>query len=98
MKLAIQLASGLESEDVRTVKKLAEAALAQGHQVSLFLMDDGIYAASSLQDLAPKGAAIALCATNALQRGLQPMEGVLFGGQNDWAAMVHDSDRVLHFG
>lgn len=86
------------SQDVRSVRRIAEAALRQGHQVSLFLMDDGVYHMQALRDLAEQGVQIAVCAHNAYQRGLGKVEGVLFGGQNDWAEIVHDADRVIVFG
>ena len=98
MKLAIQLTSGVEMEDVRTVRRLTEAALGQGHRVSIFLMDDGVYNVGALKGLAALGAEIAVCTHNCYERGISEVEGALFGGQNDWADMVNEADRVLVFG
>jgi sulfur relay (sulfurtransferase) complex TusBCD TusD component (DsrE family) len=98
MKLAIQLLTGLDSEDARTARKLAEAALTAGHEVSVFLMDDGVYHSEAFADLGQRGTNLALCAHNAHQRNLPRVEGVLFGGQNDWAEMVADADKVISFG
>jgi len=98
VKIAIQLLSGHDWEDARTVRKIAEAALALGHEVNIFLMDDGVYHSAAFAELANQGARLALCAHNAYQRGLPRVEGVLFGGQNDWAVMVAEADRVISFG
>lgn len=98
MRLGIQLTSGIESEDVYTVGQLALAAMEEGHQVSLFLMDDGVLALDSLKDLTARGVHISLCSHSANERGVAKVEGVLFGSQWDWAQTVHDSDRVLSFG
>jgi len=98
MKLAILLTTGLESQDRHTVKRLAGAARRLGHEVSLFLMDDGVYCVGELRDLLEVGVEMAVCAHNCLQRGVGKVEGVLFGGQNDWADMVNKADRVVVFG
>lgn len=92
------LTSGVESEDVRTVRKLAEAALAQGHRVLLFLMDDGIFNLKSLCRLAECGVEITLCNHNAMQRSMPQLDGVTYGSQYDWAQIVNRADRVVVFG
>ncbi len=38
------LTAGVASESARTALRLARAARAKGHDVELFLMDDGVYA------------------------------------------------------
>lgn len=98
MKLAIQLTSRFGSEDVRTVRKLAEAALSQGHEVSLFLMEDGALHLPFFKGLLEHGVVVALCAHNAHLRGIFDSPGVLFGGQLDWAKTVNEADRVVSFG
>lgn len=98
MKLAIQLTSRFGAEDVRTARQLAEAALRQGHRVTFFLMEDGALSLPFLKDLPQRGVEIALCAHNAHQRGVFDGPSVLFGGQRDWAEIVHEADRVVSFG
>ncbi len=98
MKLGIELTSGFGSQDAHTVRKLCEAALRQGHEVYLFVMDDGVFHLNRLKDLAEQGVNIAVCAHNAHERGVAKIDGLLFGGQNDWAEIVHDADRVIVFG
>lgn len=80
MRLAILLTTGLESQDRHTVKRLVQAARRMGHEVSLFLMDDGVYCLNELKDLLDLGAEIAVCTHNCLQRGVGKVEGILFGG------------------
>ncbi|MGE5619181.1 MAG: DsrE family protein [Sphingomonadaceae bacterium] len=98
MTLAILLTSGFESADKHTALRLAEAALAQGHHVKLFLMGDGVYSASIFGNLAQKGASVVWCSHNAQQRGLLPVQGVSAGSQFEWAEMVAQADRVVSFG
>ncbi|MDP2727746.1 MAG: DsrE family protein [Dehalococcoidia bacterium] len=98
MKLGIILTTGFGSQNLHTAHRLAEAALEEGHQVSIFLMDDGVCQLRSFQDLQEKGLDLSLCAHNAYQRGLEKVEGVLFGSQYDWAQIVNESDRVVSLG
>ncbi|MBI2919403.1 MAG: DsrE family protein [Chloroflexi bacterium] len=98
MKLAIQLLSGFGSQDLRTATHLAEAALALGHQVGIFLMEDAVYLVNQFKGLTDKGADVSLCAHNAHQRGVAKVDYILWGGQPDWAQMVHDADRVICLG
>jgi len=110
MKLGILLTTSPESQNSYTAVQIARAALAQGHQVSLFVMDDGIYNlryhpknpwAAEFMALIERGAQITLCASNAESRGLEKEEviaGVVLGSQYDHATIVNESDRFLVFG
>jgi sulfur relay (sulfurtransferase) complex TusBCD TusD component (DsrE family) len=98
LKLAILLTSGFESQDRRTALKIAEAALLAGHEVGVFLMEQGVYAAPFLATLSSQGASVVWCSHNAAQRGLPSSPGVREGSQFDWAAMAAEADRVLSFG
>lgn len=98
MKLGIMLNTGFGSQNATTARRLVEAALEEGHQVSLFLMDEGVYNLNGFKDLQEKGLALSLCAHNAYQRCLEKIDGVLFGSQYDWAQIVNESDRVICLG
>lgn len=114
MNLAILLTTGPQERDVQTVSGLAEAALGRGWEVNMFLMGEGVRSLSALARLAdparngdgaggPPTAAggslsITVCAHNAEQRGVEPVAGVRWGSQADWAAMVAAAERVLAFG
>ena len=43
MKIGILLTTSKEYEDAHTVLNIADAALKEGHEVGIFLMDDGVY-------------------------------------------------------
>lgn len=109
MKLGILLTTSPEHQDVYTAVQLAKAALTQGHEVSFYIMDDGVYAlrdhpknpwAAEFKALLERGAKIAVCAMNCGPRGLEKGEiisGVLWGSQYDHAGIVNQSDRYLAF-
>ena len=61
-------------------------------------MEDAVYLVNQFRGLTEKGADVSLCAHNAYQRGLEKMEGVLFGSQYDWAQAVNEADRVVSLG
>lgn len=98
MKLAILLTAGLETEDGHTVDKLSQAAVDMGHEVDIFFMDDGVFHLRRLGPLMSKGVRFTVCAHNAYEREQDKVEGALFGGQNDWAEIVSQADRVVVFG
>jgi sulfur relay (sulfurtransferase) complex TusBCD TusD component (DsrE family) len=89
---------------------MARAALDLGHQVELFLMDDGVYnvldirenaVASQFADLQGQGATITLCGSNCDPRGVtkqNTLPGVSLGSQYDHAQILHRADRFLVFG
>ena len=84
MKIAFLLYSSPESEDGYTVGQLAGNLRVAGHDVSLFLMDDGVYHAAIFADtddgkgysklelirLIEAGVRVTLCAVTAKARGL----------------------------
>ncbi len=103
MKLVILLASGFGHEDWHTVQQLAQAARARQHEVSIFLMDDGVCHAPALAALTGEtgplaGVRAVWCTHNARQRGMGPVDGVVDGSLWDWAVMMREADRVITFG
>ncbi|MHB1413714.1 MAG: DsrE family protein [Chloroflexota bacterium] len=98
MRLAVLLTAVPASEDVRTVRQLALAALRLGHQVTVFLNADGVSSATALVDLGEQGASLAACTLSARQRNVALIPGIHWGSQLDWADAVHDADRVVAFG
>ena len=94
------LTSSPENENTNTVISLCSAAREQGHEVSVFLMYDGVYNVHNKEfaALADKGVSIALCAMNAEQRKVGKVEGILFGSQYDHACIAGDVDRFISFG
>lgn len=100
MKLGILLTSNPDNENTNTVIEISRAAREQGHEVSIFLMYDGVYNVHKKEfaDLADKGVSITLCAMNAQQRKVGKAEGILFGSQYDHACIAGDVDRFISFG
>ena len=99
IQLGFMITTSTESENTHTVVKLAEAALDQGLEVSIFLMCDGVYNMNSqpLEALAERGAELSLCAHNAAERMLEKKGPVLFRSQYELANIVADVDRFLAF-
>ena len=110
MKIGFLLHKSPEHQDTHTVKRLAESFAEMGHEVSIFLMEDGVYnvavnnsprkLSAGFNDLIPKGVKIALCTYTAEIRGLNKadiFDGVDFYSQYDLSKLVNESDRFLSF-
>ncbi|MCZ7397291.1 MAG: DsrE family protein [Candidatus Methanoperedens sp.] len=100
MKLGILLTTSPENENTNTVIAISSAAREQGHDVSIFLMYDGVYNVhkKEFSELVDKGVNIAVCALNVEQRKVMRVEGILFGSQYDHACIASDVDRFISFG
>lgn len=100
MKLGILLTTSPENENTHTVIAISKAARLQGHDVSIFLMYDGVYNIHKKEfvELVDKGVNIAVCTLNVEQRKLSRMDGVLFGSQYDHACIASEVDRFVSFG
>ncbi len=110
MKIGLLLHKSPEHQDAHTVKRLAEGFTDMGHEVRIFLMEDGIYnvvvnnspkrLSAGFDVLISKGVKISLCTYTAEIRGLnQPdlFDGVDFHSQYDLSKLVNESDRFLSF-
>lgn len=100
MKLGILLTTSPENENTNTVIEISKAAREEGHEVSIFLMYDGVYNVNKKEfaELIDKGVDIAVCAFNAEQRKIARVEGILFGSQYDHACIASNVDRFVSFG
>ena len=100
MKLGLLLTTSPENENSNTVIEISKAARDEGHEVSIFLMYDGVYNVNKKEfaDLVDKGVDIAICAFNAEQRKVAKVDGILFGSQYDHACIASDVDRFVSFG
>ena len=102
-RLGVLLASGPDEGDLPLVEALVRAALREGHDVDLFLMDEGVACAldGRLRALVEAGAEATVCAMDAEARGLSAdaivAAGVQLGSQHDHARLLRDSDRFLSF-
>lgn len=112
MKIGFLLHKSPEHQDAHTVRKLAETFADSGHEVSVFLMEDGILNAVSIKNqqgrglsagfdvLIPKGVKVALCTYTAEIRGIAHdsiLKGVDFHSQYDLSKLISECDRFLSF-
>jgi sulfur relay (sulfurtransferase) complex TusBCD TusD component (DsrE family) len=99
-KLGILLTTSPENEDMHTVINLCEAALAQGKEVQLFMMCDGVYSSycSQLTGLIPKGVKISQCHHNSEERKIHE-EGnpVQSASQYIFSGIIGEVDRLITF-
>jgi predicted peroxiredoxin len=100
MKIGILLTTSPENQNTNTVISISSAAREQGHEVSIFLMYDGVYNIQKKEftDLIQKGVNIAVCALNVEQRNIKRVDGILFGSQYDHACIASEVDRFISFG
>ncbi len=98
MKLGIFVNTNRHLADV---VGLVKAAVAKGHQVVLFNMDDGtkLLGAAEFKELCGmQGVSMSFCDHSAKQLGVAteglPQE-IVCGSQYNNAVMVHDADRVI---
>jgi len=96
-KICVVVHSSPGSEDSQTLHKITESALASGHGVQIFLMNDGVYhlLREPFADLIVQGAEVTVCAHNAVERGVKEKPGVVFGSQYDLSVMAAGSDVFL---
>lgn len=100
MKLGILLTTSPENENTNTVIEISKAAREEGHEVSIFLMYEGVYNVNKKEfaELVGNGVDITICAFNAEQRKIGKVDGILFGSQYDHACIASDVDRFISFG
>ncbi len=110
-KIGLLLTTGPEHQNTHTLSRLIEALLGEGHAVSLFLMDDGIYnvfriesansPSSRFEKLLEKGLTLSLCTQSAEGRGVfeaNALPGIGWTSQHELSRIVARSDRFLAFG
>jgi sulfur relay (sulfurtransferase) complex TusBCD TusD component (DsrE family) len=100
MKMTFTLHEGRGSAHVRTVVELVRAARRRGHEVTLFLMAEGVtcLADERLVALADIGVTLSVCEYNRKQYAAP--EGVArvgYDSQYEFAGFVADADRVVGF-
>jgi sulfur relay (sulfurtransferase) complex TusBCD TusD component (DsrE family) len=98
-KLGLLLSTGLEHPNVDTAAGLAEAALARGGDVYLYLIDDGVRALDDprLRDLPARGARLFVCAYGCQKRGLalREADGVTYCGLVVLTDLINATDRFI---
>lgn len=76
---------------------IVQAAKEKGHDVSIFMMDDGTLLASDLCGDIGGDAELTYCDHSAEPRGVKDVEGATAGSQFQNAVMAHESDKVVVF-
>ena len=96
VKLGIVLST---RDDLRHARALALAARAARHEVAMFVMDAGCAALAAAPDTAAEliDADIEIWACSNSAVGHELADGVVRGSQDDHAAVVGTSDRVVAF-
>jgi hypothetical protein len=96
MKLGIVLAT---RDDLAHAAALAHAARAARHEVAMFVMDAGCAAISAAPDIAlallDDDVEIMACSNSAV--GMELADGITRGSQDDHAAVVGTSQRLVAF-
>lgn len=93
-KLGVLVNTDKYLDDVIGVTKAAKAA---GHDVTIFMMDDGTLLAEDLCKQIGGDAEMAYCEHSASPRGVTDVEGAAAGSQFQNAVMMHDVDKVVVF-
>lgn len=76
---------------------LVQAAKKAGHDVKIFMMDDGTLLAEPVCGDVGTDAEVAYCDHSAEPRGVKDVAGATAGSQYQNAVMMHDSDKVVVF-
>ena len=93
-KLGILLNSNKYRDDVIGIIKAAKAA---GHDVSIFMMDDGTLLGSEVAAECSDDAEMAYCDHSAEPLGIKEIAGATKGSQYQNAVMAHEADKVVVF-
>ena len=99
MTLALVVSTPPGRGDFERAERLARAARTRGLEVSLFLMDAAVAWAGDgrAAALVDDGCEVVACATNLERARVTAAAGVVVGGQDDHAAIVHRAHRVVAF-
>lgn len=92
--LGILVNSDKYQEDVEGIVRAAKKA---GHDVKIFMMDDGTLLAAPICGDIGTDAEVAYCDHSAEPRGVKDVQGATAGSQYQNALMMHDADKVVVF-
>ena len=98
-KLAVLLSTSPDKPDIHTVVNLSKAALAQGVEVYLYLLDDGLlnFDQPAIDDLLGRGVKLYCCAYAAQRRNIPRSEKAVFGGLFVLFNLINSCDRFIAF-
>lgn len=98
-KLAVLLSTPPDTPDVHTVVNLTKAALDQGVEVYLYLLDDGVlnFDQPVIDELLAQGVKMYCCAYAAQKRNIPRSEKAVFGGLFVLLNLINSCDRFIAF-
>ena len=98
-KLAILLSTPPHKPDIETVVYLSKAALDQGVEVYLYLLDDGVlnFDQPVIDELLTQGVKLYCCAYAAQKRNIPRSEKAVFGGLFVLFHLTNSCDRFIAF-
>jgi sulfur relay (sulfurtransferase) complex TusBCD TusD component (DsrE family) len=98
-KLGMMLSSPPNHPNIRTVLQLSRTALQGGHEVYLYLIDEGTRALENeqLQALKSNGLKLFVCAYGAQRQGIEPNDRAVFCGLVVLSDIIKGCDRFLAF-
>ncbi len=99
MKIGILLSTHPEKHDGETVRLIADAALASGDEVYLYLLDEGarFLAQPWVHELVDRGASVYTCAYAAQNRKIPDPGKTTFCGLVVLTQVIEGCDRFLAF-
>jgi sulfur relay (sulfurtransferase) complex TusBCD TusD component (DsrE family) len=98
-KLGILLSTPPEAPDLETVVGLSKAALAQGVEVYLYLLDDGVLSIDhqDINALLTQGVKLFCCAYAAQKRNIPRSDKAVFGGLFVLSTLLNTCDQCIAF-
>ena len=98
-KLGLMLSTPPEGANIHTVVELSKTALRDGHDVYLYLIDEGTRNLSDhrLQELKTQGLKLFVCAYGAQRQGIEPDDRAVFCGLVVLSDLVKGCDRFIPF-
>jgi sulfur relay (sulfurtransferase) complex TusBCD TusD component (DsrE family) len=98
-KLGLMLSTAPDHPNLETALGLADAALARGAEVYLYLIDDGVRALADprVRALPPRGARLFVCAYGCQKRRipLEDIEGVTYCGLVVLTDVINGTHRFI---
>ncbi len=96
-KLGLLLSTSPEHANINTAVKLSKAALSSGHDVYLYLIDEGTknLPDDRLRELTAQGLKLFICAYGAQRHGIEPDNQAVFCGLVVLSDLIKGCDQFI---
>jgi sulfur relay (sulfurtransferase) complex TusBCD TusD component (DsrE family) len=96
-KLGLLLSTPPENQNLITVVRLCQSALSLGHNVYLYLIDEGTQTLSDarLRELQAQGLKLFVCAYGAQRHGIEPNDQAVFCGLVVLSDLIKGCDQFI---